>query len=126
MEDQCVCPIHQTPLLYNEVSEDHACQNIMCLYAHGFVAMDTEIRRQVKQRIDQSPRGAFETAGSPHNLAGLRQLLKGWKCCANPQSCGAWCMSDELHLILSQALVLVEKAILDKYGQETLDKIRES
>jgi len=33
--DLCVCPVHGTPLFYAPASDDHACQDIDCVYGHG-------------------------------------------------------------------------------------------
>lgn len=34
-DDLCVCPIHDTPLLYAPASNEHACQDPDCEHAHG-------------------------------------------------------------------------------------------
>lgn len=31
----CVCPIHQSPLLYAPAIDDHACQEATCVLANG-------------------------------------------------------------------------------------------
>ena len=31
----CVCPLHQTPLIYWPAGNDHACQDVDCQYGHG-------------------------------------------------------------------------------------------
>ena len=121
---ECVCPDHRTQLLFNRESGDHACQDITCIYAHGVQAVNLVIRREVKERLDRDPRGPFESPGAPFNLVALRQLLYGWACCGNPAMCGASCQESELADTLARAFKLVEKEIVDKYGQETLDKVK--
>lgn len=32
---RCVCPVHQTRLVYSPLHDDHACQDPDCVYAHG-------------------------------------------------------------------------------------------
>jgi len=34
-DDQCVCPIHHTPLFYSPQFRKHACQDPDCVHAHG-------------------------------------------------------------------------------------------
>jgi hypothetical protein len=34
-DEQCVCPVHGTPLIYWPAGNDHACQNADCRYGHG-------------------------------------------------------------------------------------------
>jgi hypothetical protein len=34
-DEECVCPIHGTPLFYWPHGDDHACQDIDCRYGHG-------------------------------------------------------------------------------------------
>jgi hypothetical protein len=36
-DDWCICPLHETPLLYAPAHGDHACQDIECVHAHGGV-----------------------------------------------------------------------------------------
>jgi len=31
----CVCPVHETPLLYCPSTGEHACQDPRCVHAHG-------------------------------------------------------------------------------------------
>jgi hypothetical protein len=31
----CVCPVHETPLLYCPGTDEHACQDPSCVHAHG-------------------------------------------------------------------------------------------
>jgi hypothetical protein len=38
-DEQCVCPVHRTQMLYAPATDDHACQDIECKYAHGFHAV---------------------------------------------------------------------------------------
>lgn len=64
-------------------------------------------------------------AGSAFNLAGLYQLLAGWKCCKAPSICGAACRGDELTDTLASAFEAVEKKIVELFGEEQLQKIRE-
>lgn len=33
--DECVCPVHGTPLIYWPARDDHACQDANCRYGHG-------------------------------------------------------------------------------------------
>lgn len=35
-DQSCRCPVHETPLLYNEAKQQHACQDPQCEFAHGF------------------------------------------------------------------------------------------
>ena len=37
-DDGCVCPVHDTPLIYWPHGDDHACQDITCRYGHGMSA----------------------------------------------------------------------------------------
>ena len=48
-----------------------------------------------------------EVAGSAQNLAELRRLLAGWRCCGSPALCGATCQDDELSSVLAAAARLV-------------------
>lgn len=118
---ECVCPVHNTQLLFNPDSGDHACRDIMCIYAHGFQKLNRVIRTEVKKRIDLDPRGPFERAGSVFNLAGLYQLLAGWKDMDGRPSNS----SDELVVYLSRAFEAVEKEILAKLGPEGLEHMKE-
>jgi hypothetical protein len=34
-DETCVCPFHQTSLIYAPSTEDHACQDIECLFGYG-------------------------------------------------------------------------------------------
>lgn len=34
-DETCVCPIHETPLIYAPSIDDHACQDIECVFGHG-------------------------------------------------------------------------------------------
>lgn len=34
-DDRCVCPTHDTPLLYWPAGDEHACQDRDCEHAHG-------------------------------------------------------------------------------------------
>lgn len=34
-DERCVCPTHQTPLLWWPAGKDHACQDADCEYSHG-------------------------------------------------------------------------------------------
>jgi hypothetical protein len=38
--DQCVCPIHGTPLIYAPESGEHACQDATCVHGHGLQSGD--------------------------------------------------------------------------------------
>lgn len=31
----CICPVHETPLLYCLGTDEHACQDPECVHAHG-------------------------------------------------------------------------------------------
>lgn len=31
----CICPRHKTPLVYHRPSDEHACQDSTCVFAHG-------------------------------------------------------------------------------------------
>lgn len=33
--DRCICPIHETPLIYAPGKDDHACQDVDCVHGHG-------------------------------------------------------------------------------------------
>ena len=33
--DDCVCPIHGTPLIYSPAGDDHACQDVSCEHGGG-------------------------------------------------------------------------------------------
>lgn len=34
-DEDCICPIHETQLFYAPTSDEHACQDVSCRYAHG-------------------------------------------------------------------------------------------
>lgn len=34
--EKCICPIHKTPMYYNVKFNEHACQDINCVYVHGY------------------------------------------------------------------------------------------
>lgn len=34
-DEQCVCPIHGTPLFYSPRGDEHACQGVACVHGHG-------------------------------------------------------------------------------------------
>lgn len=36
-DDNCICPIHKTPLFYAPISNIHACQDVECIHGHGMV-----------------------------------------------------------------------------------------
>lgn len=69
------------------------------------------------------PREEFEMAGTFHNLAGLRQLLSGWRCCGLVSICNGPCLSSELTMTLATAFDLVEKEIERKFGKDILDEL---
>lgn len=35
-DEFCVCPIHETPLFLNPNSGAHSCEDMDCVYAHGY------------------------------------------------------------------------------------------
>jgi hypothetical protein len=49
--------------------------------------------------------------GSQENIAELKRLLRGWRCCGAPDMCGARCQDDPL----SAALALAERALRDAH-----------
>lgn len=34
-DERCVCPVHDTPLLFSPASGEHACQDADCRHGHG-------------------------------------------------------------------------------------------
>lgn len=36
--EKCVCPRHSTPMIYWPRGDEHACQDVDCLYGHGIRA----------------------------------------------------------------------------------------
>lgn len=34
-DEGCTCPVHGTPLIYWPAGDDHACQDVNCVYGHG-------------------------------------------------------------------------------------------
>ncbi len=37
-DDECVCPVHGTPLIYWPAGDDHACEDASCIHGHGMDA----------------------------------------------------------------------------------------
>lgn len=35
-DEKCVCPVHDTALIYAPSVDKHACQDSSCIYAHGY------------------------------------------------------------------------------------------
>ncbi len=35
----CRCPVHATPMIYSPAYDDHACQDVNCMYGHGVRAV---------------------------------------------------------------------------------------
>jgi len=42
-DETCVCPIHETPLIYAPSVDDHACQDVTCVHGHGMKSSDVLI-----------------------------------------------------------------------------------
>lgn len=66
-DETCVCPFHQTPLIYAPSIDDHACQDIECTFGHGMkpqliglaamvAAMPDEDFEQIPERATPHPR----------------------------------------------------------------------
>lgn len=36
-DEGCVCPDHETPLIYSPAWDEHACQDVTCVHGHGMV-----------------------------------------------------------------------------------------
>jgi hypothetical protein len=53
-DDDCVCPIHHTPLYYAPASNDHACQDSACQWGAGGLnpgrtALDAVIAKRMRR-----------------------------------------------------------------------------
>ncbi len=56
-DDSCVCPLHETQLYYAPSINDHACQDITCVFAHG---MRSRQPKSLSDMISKMPASAFE------------------------------------------------------------------
>lgn len=52
-DDSCVCPIHDTPMLYAAATARHACQDPDCIHAHGVDLVALRYAEMVKAEAER-------------------------------------------------------------------------